>query len=821
MRTIAARLLMAFLCVIVFLVLQALSVHIVTTRISEVQMDALSRELHIEGLQERLARARLTVYKILGTMNPHEMDRLRKRFESAFAPLSKDLADQQVAPELIQKSLGLYRDIIALHYDFSVRTARDLIDRESKEIHEKIVRKLEERGIELARATKARVREAHRRANRISLALLLCALAAAGVWAVVLMHTLTDRRKAERSLQESEERYRRLVEHSFDGIAIHHDGRIAYINPAGAQLLGTSNPETILGRPLLDFVHPEYRDVVIDRLQFVESRHKAASLIEEKLVRVDGQELDAEVAAIDVVYENRPAVQVVFRDITARKEAERDLRESESRFRILFDLSPQAIALTELESGRILDVNTRFSEITGYDKDAVIGQSTANLFYSEKDRERFLNKIEKEGKVQGMEMTYRARDGSLIQALVFCRRIQLSQGPVLLNIFLDMTRQKSLEAQLQQAQRLESIGTLAGGIAHDFNNLLMGIQGWTSLMLADLEEPHPHYRHLKSIEEQVRSASDLTRQLLGFARGGKYEVKPTDLNRLVARSADTFGRTRKDIPILTDLPEDLPAVEADQRQIEQVMFNLLVNASHAMPAGGEIRIGTGEMWLDEESARAHQTSSGRYVFIRVADTGVGMDQATLRHIFDPFFTTKDLGRGTGLGLASAYGIVKNHDGFIEVSSAPGKGTDFHIYLPASDRPVSETQEPERVVVPGNGTVLLVDDETVVADVGLRMIEKLGYKGLLARNGQEALDLFERERHRIDLVVLDMVMPGMGGGETFDRLREIDPEVRVILSSGYSMNGRPLDILKRGCKGFIQKPFDLHELSNRLKEVLEE
>jgi nitrogen-specific signal transduction histidine kinase len=382
-----------------------------------------------------------------------------------------------------------------------------------------------------------------------------------------------------------------------------------------------------------------------------------------------------------------------------------------------------------------------------------------------------------------------------------------------------MTRQKRLEAQLQQAQRLESIGTLAGGIAHDFNNLLMGIQGRTSLMLADLDAPHPHREQLESIEELVRSASDLTRQLLGFARGGKYEVSPTDLNELVGRSAEMFGRTRKDIRITLALPEDLPAVEADRRQIEQVLFNLFVNASHAMPGGGEIRIETGSFPVDEKKAQLHQVEPGRYVFIRVADTGTGMDRATLQRIFDPFFTTKELGRGTGLGLASAYGIVKNHGGFIEVNSIPGRGTTFQIHLPATDMPATERREPERELSLGSGTILIVDDERMIADVGAKMIEKLGYEALVARSGEEALEIYEQERGRIDLVLLDMVMPGMGGGETFDRLHALNPDVRVILSSGYSMDGRAAEILSRGCRGFVQKPFDLHVLSSKLEEAM--
>ncbi len=820
MRTIAARLLMAFLCVILFLVAQGVVSHVITANITEVQRDALSRELHLEDLQERLARTRLTVFKILGTMNPYDMDRLRKSFDRDMEALTREIVAEGVEPELAEQNAALYREIIGLHYDFSVRTARRLIDGQSEEVHEALVKRLEDRRRQMARSTEGRVREAHKKAHWIYVALLLSALTVAGIWAYVLRHTLTDRRKAEEQILESEARYRRAVEYSFDGIAVHRNGRVVFINRTGAELLGATDPGSLIGRNLLDFIHPEYRDVVMDRVRDIESRRKPARLIEEKLLRMDGTELDAEVGAVHVVFENEPAVQVVFRDITARKDAERALRESESRFRNLFDLSPQAIALTDVESGRILDTNDRFCELTGYDKEEVIGRTTTSLFYSAGERERFLSEIKARGEVLGLEMTFRAKGGDTLQALMFSRTVHLSRGPIILTIFLDVTQQKRLEAQLQQAQRLESIGTLAGGIAHDFNNLLMGIQGRTSLMLAELDPSDPHVDNLKSIEEHVKSASELTGQILGFARGGKYEVKPTDLNALVRRSTEMFGRTRKDLRIQTEEREDLWNAEVDRRQIEQVLFNLFVNASHAMPNGGEIRIHTDNVILKEDEARLHQVSPGPYACIRVADTGMGMDAATLRRIFDPFFTTKELGRGTGLGLASAYGIIKNHNGVIDVTSRPGKGSVFRILIPATNRDAHEEPIPDSRIFKGSGTVLLVDDEEVIIEVGSRMIEKLGYAVMAARSGEEALEIFRENRGRIDMVVLDMVMPDMSGGETFDRLRKIDAQVPVLLSSGYSINGQAKEILARGCSGFLQKPFDLHELSARIQGILD-
>jgi PAS domain S-box-containing protein len=387
-------------------------------------------------------------------------------------------------------------------------------------------------------------------------------------------------------------------------------------------------------------------------------------------------------------------------------------------------------------------------------------------------------------------------------------------------ILNDVSERKRMEAQLFQAQKMEAIGTLAGGIAHDFNNLLMVIQGNASLMLLNIDPSHPHYEMLLSIGKQVQSGSKLTNQLLGYARKGKYEIKVIQLNQLVEETSKTFGRTRKEITIHRELADNLFSIEGDPGQIEQVLMNIFVNAADAMPEGGDLFLKTRNTSHWDIKGKLYQPTPGDYVLLTIADTGIGMDPKTLERIFDPFFTTKELGRGTGLGLASVYGIIKGHDGYIAVESEKGQGTTFRIYLPASRGRVLETVKMPDLLVKGTGTILLVDDKELILEVGKGFLKVMGYIVLTARGGREALETYKKHQDTIALVILDIVMPSMKGGEVFDRLKEINPDVKVLLSTGYSIDGEATKILERGGKGFIQKPFDIKQLSQSIRAVLE-
>lgn len=384
----------------------------------------------------------------------------------------------------------------------------------------------------------------------------------------------------------------------------------------------------------------------------------------------------------------------------------------------------------------------------------------------------------------------------------------------------DISEQKRLEAQLQQAKKMEAIGTLAGGVAHDFNNLLMVMQGNVSLMLCDIDPTHPHCQSLKDIEKKIRSGAKLTAQLLGYARKGKYEVMPINLNRLVEETSEAFGRTKKEITIHPDLARDLYAIEADRGQIEQVLYNLYINAENAMPGGGKIVLKSMNVTHEVMKRKLYDPKPGKYVLLTVTDTGIGMDKDTQSRIFEPFFTTREMGRGTGLGLASVYGIIKGHGGYIDVESEKGRGTTFYVFLPVSEKEIQETDKTAKQTIKANGTILLVDDEEMVLNIGVQALKRLGFTVLQADGGKEAVEVYEKNKDRIDMVILDMIMPEMGGGETYDRMKEINADVKVLLSSGYSIHGQATEILERGCNGFIQKPFGMQELSEKIIEILE-
>ncbi len=308
---------------------------------------------------------------------------------------------------------------------------------------------------------------------------------------------------------------------------------------------------------------------------------------------------------------------------------------------------------------------------------------------------------------------------------------------------------------------------------------------------------------------------------MGFSKGGGYEIRVTDLNELIKRTSSMFGRAKKEIKIHTNFLKKIWVVEVDRGQMEMVLLNLFVNALHAMPEGGDLHLLSENVVIDKDHAENLKLKQGEYVKVSVVDTGIGMDKKTQKMIFDPFFSTKEMGGGTGLGLASASEVIRNHGGIIDVYSEKSKGATFTIYLPASDKKVIRKKELTRKILKGTETILLVDDEEMIIEVSQEILKTLGYNPMIARTGKQAIEILKNNKDKINMVIMDMIIPGMSGKETYDSLKKVDPKIKVLLSSGYSITGQAAEILERGCNGFIQKPFKLRELSVKIREVLDE
>jgi PAS domain S-box-containing protein len=498
-----------------------------------------------------------------------------------------------------------------------------------------------------------------------------------------------------------------------------------------------------------------------------------------------------------------------------------ELQSSEERYRLLLDNAAEAIFV--LRDGRVRFWNPVLQQLTGYEWDRLEGAVFAELII-EDDRMAFLDLLARAEASrapvirEGLRMKRPVKGPIWVD--VTCVAIRWGQDPALLCFVQDISERRGLQVQLFRAQKMEAIGTLAGGIAHDFNNLLAGILGYVSILQVGKEPGTQDYEHLQTIEQQIDSARGLTRQLLGFARGGTYEMKPWDLNQIVRGAVDLLGGTKREIEVVLDLQDEECVADCDRGQIEQVLINLFVNASQAMPGGGTLTVRTGQRDYPEDLTKPFGLPAGSYVEVEVQDTGIGMDEVTQTRIFDPFFTTKDLGGGSGLGLASVYGILKNHGGLIRVQSQLGKGSTFTCGLPRSKASVI-AKEKRRLkgTHKGQGTVLVVDDQEIIRTVSKAMLEMIGYGVLKAESGEEGVAIFQENRDKIKLVLLDMIMPGMNGKETFQRLRAMDPNIPVLLASGYSLEGEVDELLAEGCNGFIQKPFNVAKLAEKISQVL--
>jgi PAS domain S-box-containing protein len=508
-------------------------------------------------------------------------------------------------------------------------------------------------------------------------------------------------------------------------------------------------------------------------------------------------------------------------DITARKTAEQSLIESEERFRVALEANPDPVVLCD-RNQRIIYSNPAFSRIFGWTPSEIKGRQLQE-FIPETDRPSLARRLQtlwNEAHMPDIETRHLTRHKDLRTVVINGGRYNNSAGQpagCILNI-RDISEQKRLQKQVQQARRLESLGRLAGGIAHNFNNLLMVIQGSVDLIMMNEYSFDQADRSLRQILNCVKSGAELTHQLLGVGRTGKYMPEPLDINENIRHCLVLFCRDASGIDINWNLEKGIWEIEADRSQIGLVLSSLFANAGRAMPTGGALFIASENVTLSNAQAALYSLQAGRFVKISVSDTGGGLDQETQEHIFDPFYADLSMTTDEALGLSSAYGIVRNHDGLITIDNLAGKGTTFNIFLPA--RADTDSNRIEKAIPKANQplTVLLVDDEKLIVQLGSAMLEKMGYEVLVARDGEEALRIFIENKDEVGIVLLDMVMPGMGGLEVFRRLKEIDPDVKILLCSGYSIHGEASRILGQGCDGFIQKPFSIKDLLSKLSEV---
>jgi PAS domain S-box-containing protein len=640
---------------------------------------------------------------------------------------------------------------------------------------------------------------------------------------VALLSDETERMRMEDALKASEEWYRRLVEESFDGIFVQKGSQIVFANSRLYEMLGYSDGE-LEGTDHWKVYHPDYQEITRERALARMRGEEVVSQYEVKLQRKDGTYFDGEIRAKAVTVKGEPGVRVWVRDVSKRKQSE----EVQRRLATAVEQAVETIVITDTE-GRIQYVNPAFERVTGYTRDEVIGRNPSLLKSGKHDQTFYKNLWDtiKRGEVWTGRLVNRKKDGSLYHEEAAISPVRDVGGKIInyVSVKRDITEHLQLASQLLHAQKMEAVGTLAGGIAHDFNNLLQVTMGYSELLIQDSNEDDPRRADLLKIFQAAKSGTELVQRLLLFSRKVEPKPVPLNLNRLIMHVEKLLKRTiPKMIDIEIDLFPSLSEINADPSQIEQVLMNLAVNARDAMPDGGKLTFATRNVRLDEEYCRAHVGGAhpGQYVLLTISDTGYGIDKVTIEHIFEPFYTTKELGRGTGLGLAMVYGIVKQHEGYITCESEIGQGTTFGVYLPVIEpRLEPEVEASGEFPALGTETILLVDDEDTVRQLGERILTKSGYTVLIAANGKEAIDVYVQHKEELALVILDLIMPKMGGKDCLKELLRIYPNVKVLISSGFSSAASTRECIELGAKGFVAKPFRFKELLREVRKALDE
>ncbi|MEX2115747.1 MAG: PAS domain S-box protein [Bacteroidota bacterium] len=635
---------------------------------------------------------------------------------------------------------------------------------------------------------------------------------------VAILRDISERKRTE-------ERFRGLIENSSDGIVLlSREGVISYTGPSTARILGYVE-EAFTGSIGFEFIHPDDRPNAERAFKELIRNPRKVTLLQFRLRNKEGIWLWIEATANNLLDE--PSIQAVvlnYRDITGRKSIEEALKKSEIEYRNLFDRANDAIFIFEPEGETILEANDKACRLYGFTKDELIGRSLKDLTKDISRGEFEIKELIRHKSSRNFETVHFNKAGEPMEMLVNSSVVEYAGHTAIMSIIRDITELRKLEHQLRQAQKMESIGTLAGGIAHDFNNILSIILGYTSLIKRGRIEGKRFEEGVDTITKAAQRGAVLVKQILTFARKGDVVFESVKLNELVADLTKLLGETFPRTVIFDlDLSPDLPTIIADPNQLHQVFLNLCVNARDAMPGPGTITIHTSitdGLSMQERFPEARQSE---YAHIRITDTGTGMDEQTRLRVFEPFFTTKGQGRGTGLGLAVVYGIVNNHHGFIDVESTLGKGTTFHLYFPIQMRSFEAMIQGKVVIeeVPGGTeTILLVEDELMLLNLVKELLEGHGYKVLTAHDGAEAVDIYERLGTEIDLVLTDIGLPKLSGWDACRKILSLNPTAKVVVASGYIDPNVKSDLKNSMAKEFIHKPYLPEDVLKIVRSVLD-
>ena len=636
---------------------------------------------------------------------------------------------------------------------------------------------------------------------------------------LALAREITTLKKAEEALRESEQRFRTLSAASFEGLCISENDRILDVNDQFTAIFGYDRSE-LIGREIISLLAPEWRQAVAERIG-----NGVEGSFEHEGLRKDGRIISLEAQSKTIFMGARKVRMTALRDISERKRKDEQIRQLSRAV----EQSPVSVIITD-RRGDIQYVNPRFSEATGYTADEVLGKNPRVLKSGELSPETYeqLWKCITSGGTWAGELHNRKKDGQLFWEQASISPIFDAAGKIthFLAIKEDITSRKQLEEQFRQSQKMEAFGQLAGGVAHDFNNLLTVIQGNITLLQQFDAAPSERAEYLLEISRAAERAANLTRQLLMFSRRQLIQPRPADLNEVVANTTKMLQRLiGEHIELATQFAPGGAPVTADRNMMEQILVNLAVNARDAMPKGGRLTIRTGNVTVNPNNLPADSKARpGEFVCLSIADTGCGIAPGQMEHIFEPFFTTKEVGKGTGLGLATVFGIVEQHHGWIEVQSQPNAGTCFQIYLPRLEQ--QEKVEAESSQLPaahgGKETIFLVEDEAPVRTLTRKLLQRQGYRVVVADSGNAALKLWEQHRDTIDLLLTDMVMPeGVSGRELAEQLLREKPGLKVIYTSGYTDDMLGENSPLRDNPNFLEKPFELQKLLQRIRACLDE